>query len=244
MGLMKGTRKEYAHLSGKIVAHKQEKSRKMSIEIINAVWKHSQSTGRARVVLLAIADHQGQQGAWPSIETLAKMANSSKRSVSRDIAELAEMGELRVDERQAPMGGQYRSNLYWVLPQIMGYGSDMTDLSSDMTELDSDMTESAPDMTGSGTQTLNRTLNKKQGHANGATRLPNDFEPDPKSWDVMIEHFPWVDVKLETHKFRDYWASATRNALKKDWQAAWRNWVRRAAEYSKPKDMPQKKHKF
>lgn len=233
-----------------ILAQEQRKEPQMSIEIINAVWKHSQSTGRARVVLLAIADHQGQQGAWPSIETIAKMANSSKRSVSRDIAELAEMGELRVDERQAPMGGQYRANLYWVLPQIMGYGSDMTNqssdmtnLGSDMTESDSDMTELGSDMTTIGTQTLNITLNKK-GAPKGAARLPDNFEPNADSWNVMAEHFPWVDIKLETHKFRDYWASATRNAQKKDWQAAWRNWVRRAAEYSKPTEMPTKKHQF
>ena len=241
---MKGTRKENAHLSCKIVAQKREKSRNMSIEIINAVWKHSQSTGRARVVLLAIADHQGQQGAWPSIETIAKMANSSKRSVSRDIAELAEMGELRVDERQAPVGGQYRANLYWVLPQIMGYGSDMTNQISDMTDLDSDMTESASDMTAVGTLTLNRTLNKKQGHARGGTRLPSDFEPEQKSIDSMADLYPWLNLVIETEKFRDYWASATRNALKKNWQAAWRSWMHRAAEYSKPTEMPQKKHQF
>jgi len=58
----------------------------MSIEISNAVWRTSQSVGRARLVLLAIADHQGEIGAWPSIETLAKMVNASERSVQRDIA--------------------------------------------------------------------------------------------------------------------------------------------------------------
>lgn len=89
-----------------------------------------------------------------------------------------------------------------------------------------------------------KNTNNKKGAPKGATRLSDDFEPDQDSVNVMIEHFPWVDVKLETHKFRDYWASATRNAMKKDWQAAWRNWVRRAAEYSKPTEMPQKKHQF
>lgn len=89
-----------------------------------------------------------------------------------------------------------------------------------------------------------KNTNNKKGAPKGATRLPDDFEPNKDSVNVMVEHFPWVDVKLETHKFRDYWASATRNAIKKDWQAAWRNWVRRAAEYSKPAEMPTKKHQF
>jgi len=91
----------------------------MSIEISNAVWRTSQSVGRARLVLLAIADHQGEIGAWPSIETLAKMVNASERSVQRDIAELVELGELIKHEQAAPSRGQYKSNLYWVnLPTI------------------------------------------------------------------------------------------------------------------------------
>jgi len=73
----------------------------MSLEVMSAVWRHSQSTGRARLVLLAIADHQGEIGAWPSIATLAKMVNASERSVQRDIQELIELDELIVEWRQA-----------------------------------------------------------------------------------------------------------------------------------------------
>ncbi len=46
---------------------------------MNAVWRESKSDGRARLVLLAIADHQGEIGAWPSIRRLAQMVNSSER---------------------------------------------------------------------------------------------------------------------------------------------------------------------
>ena len=60
----------------------------------------------------------------------------------------------------------------------------------------------------------------------------------------MAEHFPWVDLKLETHKFKDHWAAATKAAMKKDWDAAFRNWIRNAAKWSKPTDMPKTKHKF
>jgi len=68
----------------------------MSIEVMNAVWRHSKSDGRARLVLLAIADHQGEIGAWPSIQTLARMVNASERSVQRDIQYLVSIGELSV----------------------------------------------------------------------------------------------------------------------------------------------------
>ncbi|WP_375663813.1 DUF1376 domain-containing protein [Bartonella sp. CL63NXGY] len=60
-------------------------------------------------------------------------------------------------------------------------------------------------------------------------RLPADFEPD---CDFAIrEGLPPERVKVEIAKFRDYWRSkAGANATKIDWQATWRNWVRKAIE--------------
>lgn len=90
--------------------------------------------------------------------------------------------------------------------------------------------------------TSKNTTKKREGA--GATLLPKDWKPSEESLSVMREHFPWLDLKLETHKFRDYWSAATKSARKKDWEAAWRNWIRRAAEWNKPKDTPRTKHRF
>jgi hypothetical protein len=81
---------------------------------MTTVLKYSQAHGRAKLVLLGIANHQGDEGAWPSIATLANYANASERSVKRDIQELIQMGELVVEVNAAPVGGQYRTNRYWV----------------------------------------------------------------------------------------------------------------------------------
>jgi hypothetical protein len=81
---------------------------------MNAVWRESKADGRARLVLLAIADHQGELGAWPSLATLARMANASERSVQRDIEYLVQIGELEVHYQQAPTRNKYKSNLYFV----------------------------------------------------------------------------------------------------------------------------------
>jgi hypothetical protein len=86
----------------------------MSIQVMNAVWQHSKSDGRARLVMLAIADHQGELGAWPSLATIAKMVNSSERSVQRDIDYLQNIGELEVHYQKAPTRNHYKSNLYFV----------------------------------------------------------------------------------------------------------------------------------
>lgn len=141
---------------------------------MNAVWRESRSTGRARLVLLAIADHQGEIGAWPSIKTLARMVNASERSVQRDITELQELGELEVHVQEAPSRGQYKSNLYWViLPSVADNAaryeeenSGVTDLTPGVTKMQPGVTESTPGVTAVGVLTLiepllnhNKTIN-------------------------------------------------------------------------------------
>lgn len=108
---------------------------------MNAVWRESKAEGRARLVLLAIADHQGEIGAWPSIATLAKMVNSSERSVQRDIQYLQQIGELRVEIQNAPTRQQYKSNLYWVLlPGVTNKVPGVTESDSGVTDLTSGVT--------------------------------------------------------------------------------------------------------
>ena len=126
----------------------------MSIEVMNAVWRHSKADGRARLVLLAIADHQGEIGAWPSIQTLARMVNASERSVQRDIQYLQNIGELRVEVQNAPTQAQYKSNLYWVTV------SGVTDTEAGVTNTASGVTNTASGVTAGGVLTLNRTLNE------------------------------------------------------------------------------------
>ena len=107
----------------------------MSIQVMQAVWEHSKADGRARLVLLAIADHQGEIGAWPSITTIARMVNSSERSVQRDIQHLQKIGELKVEVQNAPTRNQYKSNLYWVmLPGVTELHSGVTNATSGVTD--------------------------------------------------------------------------------------------------------------
>ena len=133
----------------------------MSIQVMNAVWRHSKSKGRARLVLLSIADHQGEIGAWPSIETLAKMVNSSPRSVQRDIQELINLGELQVDFRSAPTSGPYKANRYWVkVSGVTAEVTEVTNTASEVTDLEPEVTDSASEVTAGGVLTLNRTITK------------------------------------------------------------------------------------
>lgn len=82
----------------------------MSIKIMSEVWEHSTSTGTARLVLLAIADHAGddRREAFPSVSTLARKVRCSERTVQYAITELVAAKELTVLKGQ----GRHGCNVY------------------------------------------------------------------------------------------------------------------------------------
>ncbi len=63
------------------------------------------------------------------------------------------------------------------------------------------------------------------------TRLAPDWEPTAKHTELGTEL--GVDTPGEAAKFRDYWiAKPGKDGCKLDWDATFRNWLRRAAEYA------------
>lgn len=90
----------------------------MSIEHMAVVLHHSKSKGTAKLVLLGIANHQGDGGAWPSLSTLATYANVDVRNVRKALAQLRGRGEVRVhvqDGGPRELDDQLRPNRYDVL---------------------------------------------------------------------------------------------------------------------------------
>ena len=87
----------------------------MSIEALALALHHSVAGGTTKLVLLGIANHLGDEGAWPSVETLSKYANASPRQVQRAIQDLVELGEIqvRVQGGNARLASQ-RTNRYFV----------------------------------------------------------------------------------------------------------------------------------
>ena len=69
-----------------------------------------------------------------------------------------------------------------------------------------------------------------------AVRLTEDWQL-PRPWGewAIAEGLSEVCVRREADRFRDYWISESGpKAAKLDWQATWRNWVRKAVE-NRPK---------
>lgn len=63
------------------------------------------------------------------------------------------------------------------------------------------------------------------------TRIPDDFSVSPEMVSWARERTPHVDGRHETEKFINYWqATSGQKAVKRDWEATWRNWMLTAAE--------------
>lgn len=61
------------------------------------------------------------------------------------------------------------------------------------------------------------------------TRLPGDWQPDAQGWLMACEYLDGpVKARSTLDAFRDYWAAKPgKDGRKSDWQATWRNWIRR-----------------
>lgn len=66
---------------------------------------HSRAKGTAKLVLLGIANHDGDGGAWPAVKQLAKYAGVDPRNVQRAIEQLEKLHEIR---RHVQAGGDHR----------------------------------------------------------------------------------------------------------------------------------------
>ena len=87
----------------------------MSIESVAIALHHSQAKGTAKLVLLGIANHDGDGGAFPKIATLAKYAAVHPRHVVRCLNQLGALGEIIIHQSQggtAKTPEYVRPNLY------------------------------------------------------------------------------------------------------------------------------------
>lgn len=69
----------------------------VSVEALSLVLHHSGESGTRQLVLIGIANHDGDGGAWPTIDTLARYAGVTGRNVQKAIDQLEAAGKLRVE---------------------------------------------------------------------------------------------------------------------------------------------------
>jgi Helix-turn-helix domain len=72
----------------------------MSVEKIAAVLHHAPIGGTAKLLLIGIANHEGDGGAWPAMSTLARYAGVTERNAQKMMRRLTEQGMVELVERE------------------------------------------------------------------------------------------------------------------------------------------------
>ena len=86
----------------------------MSIEVMTRVWRYSQQSGTALLILLALADWADDYGyCYPGHTAIARKARTTERNVYLILNRLAEMGEIRIVRRGAG-GRRKETSIYHV----------------------------------------------------------------------------------------------------------------------------------
>ena len=178
--------------------------------------------GRARLTLLAIADHQGEVGAWPSIATLASMVNTSPRSIKRDLQYLQEIGELTVEIQNAPMPGQYKTNRYWVT--VSGVTNLVNNTKSGVTDSASGVTDPVSRGDSVGTQNLKNPYKKhiQEQFDDFWNVYPNKQDKTQafRAFQKAIKRADFSDIIAGAIAYRD---DPRRNPDYTKWPATWLN---------------------
>lgn len=163
-----------------------------------------------KFVLVGLANHANPRGeAWPSVDRLSRYTGYSSRSIQRGLSELVKMDLIRVEEKPG------RTNLYVIKAfDEKAYDLSRGDMVSGVTPCQGGVSPCHP--------------NHKEPSYNNRGRshqIPSDFKPTEANVEWARSARPDVDLKDATDQFIDYWIGTAKP--KSDWQATWRNWIRR-----------------
>lgn len=232
----------------------------MSVEQIALVLNHSQAVGTEKVLLLGIANHDGDGGAWPSIATLVRYAGISERNVQKALTRLVEAGELRIHVQRGgtlDTPAHMRTNRYEILvtcpaecdrtaqhrttPPVTSdtpppVASDTPPVSPATPEPSFEPSEelSFPDPDVPEPRLTLVPDPAPAAKVKRACQLPASWMPNDGHLAYVIEH--GLDGGHQLAQFRDH--HTAKGSKMKDWDAAFRTWLRNAVSYGQGRATP------
>jgi hypothetical protein len=91
------------------------------------------------------------------------------------------------------------------------------------------------DTEGTVTRNVSETLHTKKNTRRTSSRIPDDFGLTPEREAYAAKNLPKVNATALMEGFVDHWRAKTgKDAVKADWDATWRNWVRNANTFGYP----------
>lgn len=220
----------------------------MSISALALTLYHSQASYSNRLVLIAIANFEGEHGAYPSIDTIGRLAGGlNRRTVQRSIDALIAMGELTEIHRNS------KTNLYRIALRC----PDDCDRSPNHRKLDGGGVQTTPDKTSDeigtnypewgGVQTTPgavyappkplvnhiEPLSKKAKRSKSAPfALPDGWQPKPETKAKFGTK--WVKIEYESTLEAFIEFSLAKGSKWVDWDLAFQSWCRKAEGWAKP----------
>lgn len=217
----------------------------MSIKVMNAVFERYPNGGGEMLLALALADHAHDDGSriFPSVEQLAEKTRQSVRSVQYQLRRMQECGWLilvNAGNGGRKMHSEYRISLEWIkgaeIAPIEKGANDNTNGASDDTKGCNPRQETVQPI--APPYNRHRTINEPslvvadapKAKACRATVLPSDFMPNETA-EKMADELG-LSIAAEQAAFEDH--HSAKGTTFKDWQAAFRTWLRNANKFRKP----------
>lgn len=217
----------------------------MSIEATSWALNVQCPNPTAKLVLIGLANHAHADGtcAWPSVETLAHYAGCNRRTAQRNLRVLADAGLIVEDSPDHPswqaIDPRRRPTPYRL---IMGRQNATPDDHGAAPGDTRGGTEGGPGAApaaswggaGAALTVLEPKPNRPEPSVARAgargERLPEGWHPTPEP--ALVQRLGGQEqAAREFERFTDYWrAQPGAKGRKADWQATWRNWLRKAAD--------------
>lgn len=224
---------------------------------MSAVFESTTLAPTERLIMLALADHADDEGrCYPSIQRLCRRTGLSERAVQTNIKKLGDQGYVRIIRG----GGKGHSNLYFVSANPASNAPKETpnpaadaprrkctpaaDAPQTPQQMRLNPAADAPEPSGTIRGTVNSVVarasdqtqddlhldEKPKVKPKRAVALPEGWVPSEKNIrDAKEKNFTDEDIRNEADQFRDH--HHARGSTFKDWDAAWRTWVRNAIKF-------------
>lgn len=218
----------------------------MSVKVMTAVFERYPNGGGEMLLALALADHASDDGTriYPSIKALSEKTRQSERSVQYQLRRMQESGWLilvNAGNGGRSMSSEYRISPDWIkgaeiAPFQKGAIDDEKGANDNTKGCNPEQERVQPVAPANN---RHRTIKEPSGIVtpkNRATTLPDDFVPNETA--EQLAQQSGISIADEQAAFADY--HAANGSTFRDWQAAFRTWLRNASKFAQRQPAPRR----
>lgn len=209
----------------------------MSIQAVSWALSQDIDAPAVKLLLVSIANYADDNGeCWPSQKSLASDTSMSARSVQRHMKTLEDLGYIETEARRTENGARTSNAIRLVTTAPPPTNCRTPPRQRCQGAYDNSVVPPTTTVSHTIEPSIEPSLNR-QSKTKGAraSRLPDDWKPDEKDLAFARENgLTPPEIAGQADQFRDYWhARAGPQARKLDWNATWRNWIRRYPDYER-----------